>query len=139
MSELKTLKDLELTAEELARIFHDTYEEFSITNKWKTQEKCQVEFDNLPGKNRETMIDTCQHILLILEAREKAEAIKWVKTWMHSIDRSTSIYPLGISDNERIKLLIECEFAIKWVKHFHNITEDDLNKLAGKDLVEDGK
>ena len=42
MTKLKTLKDMKLSAEELARMFHDTYENFSITNKWKTQAKCQV-------------------------------------------------------------------------------------------------
>ena len=62
-----------LSAEELARIFHDTYENFAITNKWKTQDKCQVEFDDLPEKNKQTMIDTCQHILLVLEVKKKEE------------------------------------------------------------------
>ena len=28
-------------------------------------------FDDLPEKNKQTMIDTCQHILLILEVRER--------------------------------------------------------------------
>lgn len=79
MRELKTLKDFSFTPEELAKIFHNNYEDFAKNNGWKTQESCKVKFENLPEKNKETMIDVCTHILLILEAKEKQEAIKWIK------------------------------------------------------------
>ena len=60
-----------ITAEELAIEFHNTYEQFAETNKWKTQKKCRTNFADLPQKNRETMVDTCQHILLWLECHLK--------------------------------------------------------------------
>jgi len=65
---IKDLNDIPLTAEQLAKEFHNNYENFSINNQWKTQDKCQVAFDDLPEKNKQTMIDTCQHILLWIEA-----------------------------------------------------------------------
>ena len=65
---IQRLKDIPLTAEQLAKEFHNHYENFASNNEWKTQDKCQVAFDDLPEKNKQTMIDTCQHILLWIEA-----------------------------------------------------------------------
>jgi len=65
---VKKIKDIPLTSKQLAEEFHRTYENFAEYNNWKTQRKCRVKFDDLPEKNKETMIDTCQHILLWIEA-----------------------------------------------------------------------
>ena len=65
---IRLLTDIPLTAEQLAKEFHNTYENFAENNGWKTQKDCRVKFDDLPDKNKETMIDTCQHILLWIEA-----------------------------------------------------------------------
>ena len=132
---LKTLKDIELSAEELARIFHDTYENFSITNKWKTQSKCQVAFDDLPQKNKQTMIDTCQHILLILEVREKQEAIKWVKWKLENSD--LEIEKISWKDDRAtINFKGTDKFAagfIQGIVELNNITEEDLKKGGEKE------
>jgi len=65
---MKRWWEIPLTAKQLAIEFHKRYEYFSSNNGWKTQKDCQTSFDKLPEKNKETMIDTCQHILLWLEA-----------------------------------------------------------------------
>jgi len=65
---IEKLKDLPLTAEQLAEEFHNTYESCAEMNGWQTQKICRTKFEDLPEKNKETMINTCQHIVLWIEA-----------------------------------------------------------------------
>jgi hypothetical protein len=41
---------------EIAKRMHYAYEEVAKSEGWKTQESCQVEFENLPEKNQRTML-----------------------------------------------------------------------------------
>jgi hypothetical protein len=52
-----------LTASEMAEWFHDNYEEIAKTEGWQTQDKCKVEFKDLPESNRTTMIKVCDRWL----------------------------------------------------------------------------
>ncbi len=65
---MKEWWEIPLTAKQLATEFHKRYEYFANNNDWKTQKECQTSFDKLPEKNQQTMIDTCQHLLLWIEA-----------------------------------------------------------------------
>lgn len=42
--------------EEIAKDFHDAYEELSSKHGWQSQKKCRVAFDDLPPANRSLMI-----------------------------------------------------------------------------------
>lgn len=48
----------------LAKYLHDNYEEISKKTNWNTQEKCKVEFENLPIENKNTMILLAGKIIL---------------------------------------------------------------------------
>jgi len=52
--------------EEFAELFHKEYEKASLAYGWKTQEKCQTDFWNLPEANRKAMIGTVIQIKLWL-------------------------------------------------------------------------
>ena len=52
-----------MEAKELAKEIHDFYEERSLVNEWKTQDKCKVEFDDLPPENKQTMLDVASFLL----------------------------------------------------------------------------
>ena len=52
-----------MKAEELAKIMHNEYESEAIKNNWKTQENCQVAFEDLPPENKETMIAVAEALL----------------------------------------------------------------------------
>lgn len=47
----------------VAKAFHDFYESYADLKGWKTQEKCRVEFDDLPEENKATMICTASAVL----------------------------------------------------------------------------
>ena len=47
----------------IARKLHDIYEEESKIVGWKTQEVCQVKFDDLPEKNKKVMLRTCARMI----------------------------------------------------------------------------
>ena len=49
--------------EELAEFMHDTYEKVSKEFGWKTQESCQVKFDNLPSRNKIVMIAVATEVI----------------------------------------------------------------------------
>jgi hypothetical protein len=44
------------------RLFHNIYEDEADKVGWETNRKCRVEFDELPEKNQETMINTINKI-----------------------------------------------------------------------------
>jgi hypothetical protein len=49
--------------EQMAEWFHNNYEEIAIEEGWQTQDKCRVEFKDLPESNRATMIKVCERWL----------------------------------------------------------------------------
>jgi len=54
---------------ELAKFMHETYEKKAIVHGWTTQKKCRVEFDDLPKKNKETMIAVAEQVYGYMEKR----------------------------------------------------------------------
>jgi len=63
MTPKEKVNKLFTSAEELAEWFHDNYEEVSLKQGWKTQANCQVPFNDLPERNKKTMIEVCQRLL----------------------------------------------------------------------------
>ena len=49
--------------ERIARAFHDLYETWARVHGWETQEKSRTSFDDLPAKNKATMISTVEGLL----------------------------------------------------------------------------
>ena len=54
---------VKLEKEELVRLMHDTYEEQAKIVGWKTQESCQVKFDDLPEANKKVMYAVADAII----------------------------------------------------------------------------
>ena len=52
-----------VSSEEMAKWFHDNYEEIAKAEGWQTQDKCKVEFHDLPESSRNTMIKVCDRWL----------------------------------------------------------------------------
>ena len=48
---------------ELARFMHKRYEVIAKEERWITQEKTQVDFDDLPEENKETMLRLAEEIV----------------------------------------------------------------------------
>ena len=48
---------------ELAEWLHINYEAISKKEDWKTQEKCQVKFEDLPRENVRVMIELAKRII----------------------------------------------------------------------------
>jgi hypothetical protein len=42
--------------EELARLFHDTYEALAPSHGWETQERSRKDWDEVPAENKSLMI-----------------------------------------------------------------------------------
>lgn len=54
---------------ELARFMHDNYEELSKEVGWKTQDSCQVEFDDLPEANKIVMFKIAERVIKHLKLK----------------------------------------------------------------------
>lgn len=109
--ELKTLKDIEL-----ARMFHETYEDVARGLDWNTQESCRVEFDDLPEANKATMIETCA----IIKHKLRLEAIKHLKNEQKNLKESIE----SIGDYPEVVDIHKG--AIIFIKRFFNIIEGEL-------------
>lgn len=48
---------------DLAVFMHDTYEHLAKQVGWKTQESCQVRFNDLPAANRKVMLSVAHEVL----------------------------------------------------------------------------
>lgn len=53
----------EMTAEQLARMFHETYERLAPQFGYKTRNESAVPFDDVPESNRKLMIATAAAVL----------------------------------------------------------------------------
>ena len=78
-----------------AKELHDFYETRSIINKWHTQERCQVEFEDLPPENKQTMIDLASFTLekeenLTILIREYQSILKEVELETRGLGNSFS-------------------------------------------------
>lgn len=56
-----------MTPEQLAVLFHNTYERLAPAFGWRTKKGCNVPFERLPERNRALMIATCQTVLNALQ------------------------------------------------------------------------
>ncbi len=50
--------------EKLAKWMHEQYEEISKKEKWETQKKCRVEFEDLPEENKKVMIELAERLII---------------------------------------------------------------------------
>ena len=51
----------------LARFMHDEYEKIAKEKGWQTQKQCRVIFEDLPEKNKVTMLELVSRALVHLE------------------------------------------------------------------------
>ena len=54
--------ELEDELKTLAKDFHETYERLSVEYGWKTQESCQVAFEDLPEENQKLMLAVVREV-----------------------------------------------------------------------------
>ncbi len=54
---------------ELAKFMHEVYEDKAKINKWETQKKCKVLFEDLPQENKDTMIAVAEQVYGYMEKR----------------------------------------------------------------------
>ena len=62
-----------MNAEALARLLHELYEQAAKTVGWSTQESCQVDFNDLPEKNKQTMVQVAEKLLETFEFLPKTD------------------------------------------------------------------
>ena len=60
-----------MTAEQLAELFHATYEELAPLYGYKTREESSVHWNGVPDANKNLMVATCDAILHLVDARWK--------------------------------------------------------------------
>jgi len=64
--------------EKLARWLHEEYEDKARLYNWKTQEKCRVDFDDLPLENKKVMLAMALEIDRRIQ-QERKEIVEWLK------------------------------------------------------------
>ena len=57
-----------MSPEQLAELFHETYERLAPAFGWKTKKGCHCKFAELPQRNKALMIATCQTVLNALQS-----------------------------------------------------------------------
>ncbi len=62
-----------LEAEQLAKLFHETYERFAPQFGYETREESRKEWQNVPWRNRQLMIAVAKEILAIRSLRPSPE------------------------------------------------------------------
>jgi hypothetical protein len=58
-----TRKDMSLKAEELAQLFHETYERLAPSYNYETRKESAKPWAEVPEKNKQLMIAVCDAIL----------------------------------------------------------------------------
>jgi S-adenosylmethionine synthetase len=60
-----------MTAEDLAKLFHETYERLAPEYGYRTREASVVSWEQVPEQNKKLMIATCDYVLKRLETYEE--------------------------------------------------------------------
>ncbi len=62
------MRDMSITMqpEELAQIFHETYEKLAPSYRYKTRKESAVEWDKVPENNKKLMIAVSKEVIKIL-------------------------------------------------------------------------
>ncbi len=58
-----------MTGEELAKLFHETYERLAPDFGYRTREASAKPWPEVPEQNRRLMVATCTEILSVIEPR----------------------------------------------------------------------
>jgi hypothetical protein len=95
-----------MTKHKLAEWLHDNYEELAKANDWQTQEITRVRFDDLPEKNKATMLALADRMIntfnfityntvlaVSLPLSESLKFIRWLNddNW-HSFYKGDELY-----------------------------------------------
>ena len=62
-----------MTADQLARMFHETYERLAPSHGYETRKDSAVPWENVPQKNKALMTAVCAEILKKLKIPESDE------------------------------------------------------------------
>ena len=105
---------LVIDSEELAKFMHDDYERVSKIIGWNTQDKCKVEFKDLPDENKQVMIAVACNIMEFFNQKgykiiEKEKAIE--ETKKAEQDRILELIKKYLSGLREDK---DCYEDIKW-------------------------
>ena len=61
-----------MNAEQLARLFHNTYEELAPVYGWETQLESRTAWEDVPERNKKLMVATAERVLARIEPLEAA-------------------------------------------------------------------
>jgi hypothetical protein len=70
-----------MTAEELARKFHETYERLAPQYGYETRKASAVLWENVPSNNKNFMIAVCAEILVKLAPKTIEQALEQCHKW----------------------------------------------------------
>lgn len=73
-----------ITAEQVARLFHETYERLAPDFGYKTRTASAVPWDEVPGPNRSLMIAVAAEVAPAIRARAAAAERDGLMRWLHS-------------------------------------------------------
>lgn len=87
-------------AEDVARLFHDTYERLAPFYGYETRKESAVAWEDVPEQNRLLMIETCRYVLSHLRLNDGREPLGWCEVcddWTY--EPCTHIDGRGDGDN----------------------------------------
>lgn len=58
-------------AEQVARLFHDTYERLAPFYGYETRRESAVPWEDVPEQNKRLMVETCRYVLSHLEEHDR--------------------------------------------------------------------
>ena len=92
--------------EKLARWLHEEYEDKARLYNWKTQEKCRVDFDDLPLENKKVMLAMALEIDRRIQ-QERKEIVEKFKNDLPMEGEKHKLTPFQETVNTYIKNRIE--------------------------------
>ena len=79
--------------EEMARMFHELYEEFAPRYNYTTRKESAIPWDELPENHKQLMVDVCWSIITAHAPQEPSVPVRELKAW-----RNAASIPLTYSD-----------------------------------------
>jgi hypothetical protein len=94
-----------ITAEQVARLFHEAYERLAPSHGYETRKASAVPWDDVPEPNRSLMIAVAAEVAPVITAQATQDAIRERVAEQHAVheDLAMLLRVLGLGDHARPK------------------------------------
>lgn len=116
------------STEKLAEWLHEHYEAAAAVSGWKTQKKCQVDFEDLPKENKQVMTMVAEDLIYLI--RQSNSEQPNMENWEQTLDM---IFGIAIQHEITDNFYRDLK---RFIKEIHNKSRQEGREEARREMID---